>query len=449
LAVILKVEKLINKKICFWIILIGLLVLRAIYWEKIATKSLYDFDEARYAEIAKNIIKTNNWLIPMAGGPDDPPNLNYFKLQNGIWLHPYFWKPPLQTQIIALSYKIFGINELTVRLPSFVLAIASLGIVYLLGNRLFNDSRVSFLSVILLVANNDFSYLSSQGVAEMQLLFFNLLTIYLLLKNKYKLAGVAFGLAILTKSFAVFWVIPIGLMVIKKDNYLRNVLYWLVIGLMIALPWHLLMYYKFGNDFIINYLVVNTVGRSNGSQSNIAPFYWYVKYAIWQWKSYLILLPFLVFFRFNRKLIFLIIWMVIIFVPFSLIKSKVWWYIFPFWVPFCLLMAFLAVKTKYWLVIIGVWFMATSFSTYNQSKTRTDWNLGLKELSLKHGNLYNLAVYGIPYESPLYYFNTGVISRIIDKETEYVITNKDYYQQLGSSWRVVDEKSGDILMTRN
>lgn len=70
---------------------------------------LTDTTEARYAEIARKMLETGNWVTP---------------------LHDYgvpFWaKPPLSTWLSAASMGLFGVNELAARLPSLLLGLATL-----------------------------------------------------------------------------------------------------------------------------------------------------------------------------------------------------------------------------------------------------------------------------------------------------------------------------------
>lgn len=440
----------------FFFTLFFLLVLRSFGLEQISTKALYDFDEARYAEIAKNTVITNNWLIPQASGPDDPNSITTTTLPSGANLHPYFWKPPLHTWIISLAFIVSGHqNELMVRLPSLIFSLLSLIVIFKIAQILFpQDKLVAYLSAVLFSINNDFSFISSQGIAEAQLLFFNLLCLYFLLKpTKTKIipSGISLGLAIITKSFATFWVFPLALFLIFKYQP-RKIITWLITVTMVALPWHLFMYLKFGNIFIDNYVLVNTLGRGLGQQNNLAPTYWYLKYALWQWKTYFIILPLSLFFP---KKIFLLIWMTLIFVPFSLVKSKVWWYILPFWTPLCIYLSYLITLTfrkfpKITSLLFLSWIIVTNYLTLSQIKTRTDWNQGIKQLAISHLNLSRLAVYKIPYESPLYYFNSGEISRKVNENTNYIVTNQDYYQQLDpKTWQVIDHRLGDYLLLRH
>jgi len=246
-----------NKKfpIIFFTLLFLLISLRAFLSEKIYTKTLYDFDEARYAEIAKNHLKTTVWLVPQAGGPDDSQTLFHSTLNNGVTLSPYFWKPPLHPWIIAIFFKLFGQSEFITRLPSLLFSFASLIFIYLISNKLFPKNRgVGLLSALLLACTNDFSFISSQGIAESQLLFLSLASIYFLINKKPKifLSALFISLAFMTKSFGTFWLYPLCLYLIFKNstNKTSNILKWLTIQAILILPWHLYMYFLFKEESI-------------------------------------------------------------------------------------------------------------------------------------------------------------------------------------------------------
>jgi len=75
---------------------------------------LTDTTEARYAEIARKMLETADWITPQH--------------DYGV---PFWAKPPLSTWLSALSMKVFGVNEFGARLPSLLLAGAMLGLVWL------------------------------------------------------------------------------------------------------------------------------------------------------------------------------------------------------------------------------------------------------------------------------------------------------------------------------
>ena len=62
---------------------------------------LMDTTEARYAEIARKMLETGDWLMP--------------QFDYGL---PFWGKPPLSTWLSALSMRALGVNEFAARLPS-------------------------------------------------------------------------------------------------------------------------------------------------------------------------------------------------------------------------------------------------------------------------------------------------------------------------------------------
>ena len=70
---------------------------------------LMDTTEARYGEMVRLMVTTNDWLVP--------------QFQEGV---PFWGKPPLAFWASALSAKVFGINEFALRLPSIVFSLLTL-----------------------------------------------------------------------------------------------------------------------------------------------------------------------------------------------------------------------------------------------------------------------------------------------------------------------------------
>lgn len=76
-----------------------------LFFGLLGTRSLNEPDEGRYAEIAREMVETGNWLVPR------------------IWYVPHLDKPPFTYWAVAASLSVFGVNEWAVRLP---LALAGL-----------------------------------------------------------------------------------------------------------------------------------------------------------------------------------------------------------------------------------------------------------------------------------------------------------------------------------
>lgn len=73
-----------------------------------------DTTEARYAEIARKMVQTGNWLTP--------------QFDYGV---PFWGKPPLHTWLSASGMQLFGVNEAAARLPILLTALAVLFLVWL------------------------------------------------------------------------------------------------------------------------------------------------------------------------------------------------------------------------------------------------------------------------------------------------------------------------------
>lgn len=87
--------------------------------------------EPRYAEIARLMLLTNDWITPWFS-PDVP-----------------FWgKPPFSFWAQALSFKLLGINEFAVRLPSWLATLISVGLIYKWASTQFGD-RVGQVSALI------------------------------------------------------------------------------------------------------------------------------------------------------------------------------------------------------------------------------------------------------------------------------------------------------------
>lgn len=81
-------------------------------------RTLWEPDEARYAEIPREMLTLGDWLTP---------RLNFVL---------YFEKPPLQYWLSALSMKAFGTNPVAARLPLALASGIAMGSAYLLARRL-------------------------------------------------------------------------------------------------------------------------------------------------------------------------------------------------------------------------------------------------------------------------------------------------------------------------
>jgi len=90
--------------------LAGFLIIRVllIFWLPVT-----DTTEARYAEIARKMLETGNWITP--------------QFDYGV---PFWAKPPLHTWASALGMTVFGVGHFGARVPILLLSMASLALTY-------------------------------------------------------------------------------------------------------------------------------------------------------------------------------------------------------------------------------------------------------------------------------------------------------------------------------
>lgn len=293
------------------------------------------WDEAIYAKISKNMVESRDYL-----------NMNWFT--GKIW----YEKPPLYMWLASFTMSVIGFGELAARLPSALFGLLTVLLVYLIGAKLFNKTA-AFISALCLVTGVHFLYYSRAAMLDVSVTFFITLSLYFYLKYLEKetwlyiiLSGLSFGLGVMTKGVVGF--IPLGIILffeiyryltrqqkVNKRRIIHSALF-LISGSLVFMPWHLIMYQRFGPPFIKNYLLYHVIDRAtNAIEDKGRPFFWYltvmkVSMRIWfvaligsfGYTLYKIL-------RKSSKHVFLLIWFLTIFLLFSISKSKLIWYIIP------------------------------------------------------------------------------------------------------------------------
>ncbi len=247
----------------------AVLALWVMYFYGLGSYPLFDVDEPRYAETAREMIESGNWITP---------TFNY---------EPRLVKPVLFYWLIALSYKVFGVTEFAARLVSALTATAvTLGTGYI-GYRVAGW-RLASIAVILLATCVEMVALSRASVTDMTLSAFIGLTLWCCYLTVHKstrwwlLAGVFSGLAILTKG-------PVGIVLpgtvlmlygfmsnrVKPVFFNRYFPLAIVIALAIALPWFVLAYLENGDTFL-QITLENNFGRFSGKQAyHVEPWYYF------------------------------------------------------------------------------------------------------------------------------------------------------------------------------
>ena len=148
----------------------------------------YIFDEVYYAKNAASLIT-------------DGVELNE-QGESEFVVHP-----PLGKWLIGIGIKLFGNNEFGWRVIAALAGSASVLLIYLIVQRLFKSLFLSNIAAALFALDGLHLVMSRVALLDIFLMFFILLTFYLILRNDLWLSGVVIGLAAATKWSAVF-VIP-------------------------------------------------------------------------------------------------------------------------------------------------------------------------------------------------------------------------------------------------
>jgi 4-amino-4-deoxy-L-arabinose transferase-like glycosyltransferase len=98
-----------------------MLLTALIYLFSTTSRGVIDYDEGYYAQVARHMAESGDWVTPYA---------------NGV---RFLEKPPFLYWITAASFRVFGINEYALRLPTALAVIALVWVVMLIGRRVSNE----------------------------------------------------------------------------------------------------------------------------------------------------------------------------------------------------------------------------------------------------------------------------------------------------------------------
>lgn len=114
------------------------------YFGRIDGYPLQDPDEGRYAEIAREMAVSGDWVTP---------TLNHVR---------YFDKPPLLYWLVAASFRAFGVSEGVARLVPAAAGVLTVLITFLFGRSMFGTQGALFAAIIL--ATSPLFFLFSQAL---------------------------------------------------------------------------------------------------------------------------------------------------------------------------------------------------------------------------------------------------------------------------------------------
>jgi hypothetical protein len=195
---------------------------------------LFEPDEGRYAEIPREMLLENDWIVPYLQG------------------EPYLDKPPLLYWLVGISYRIFGAHDWSARLIPALAVHGCVLLTYLLGRKSLGE-RAALYGALMLSLAPGFITVGRLLILDGLLAFFVTLSLYAgfeavrqerLAPGWWLVAAVSCGLGVLTKG-------PVALVLLVPPLWFYRCLAgracrisapalagFAAVTLLIALPWY-------------------------------------------------------------------------------------------------------------------------------------------------------------------------------------------------------------------
>lgn len=376
-------------------VLSGLLFLVIfLFFIKINSLALIDPDEPRYAASAREMIEAGNWIVPHFNG------------------HPRLDKPPFFYWMVAMSFKLFGISELSARLPSLIFAIGGVVITYLWA-RIMWDVWSAFWAGFVLAMCPLYISIARLCITDMTVSFFLYLSLFLFYIG-YKMGNqgvwskialyISLAIMFLTKGhigILIFLLVTCTFLIVMKDiGYMKKLWhlpgFLLFVGLIFT--WGIRFLSDVGIKDVVAMLSTETIGRFIKGYQHPEPIYYYLKVFFLGFFPWSIFIPLILWLSlkwmkekggravdgdcgshvskgmalnsdFRTAIVFFCIWLIVVVVFFSMSRSKLFTYILPMApaVPLLLIFTYNKLRLerynhKYSLIILSVLLFLTGIS---------------------------------------------------------------------------------------
>lgn len=309
-------------------------------------------DEARYAEIPREMIALSNYITP---------HLNYIK---------YFEKPALFYWLQAASIHLLGVNEWAIRIPNALMALLGCLATYGIGRILFNRQTGLIASLILASSALYFvlSHLVTLDMATSVLMTVSLFFFLAGTKNSEQNLRKRFlyygfyifcALAVLTKGLigVIFPAMIIGSWILLLNEWrLLKTIYLpsgILLFLMITIPWHVLVQLHNPEFFHFYFIEQQFLRYLTDSTGRYKPAWFFIPVLIVGFLPWIVFLPQAIKNnltiwreRHEKKFsLFIGLWATLIFIFFSFSNSKLIPYILPIFPPLAIIIADTLVKS--------------------------------------------------------------------------------------------------------
>ncbi|EJM43229.1 PMT family glycosyltransferase, 4-amino-4-deoxy-L-arabinose transferase [Pseudomonas sp. GM33] len=323
-----------------WALPILLTMMALAYLLPMGSHGLWIPDETRYAQISQGMLLSGNWVSP-----------HFMDVR-------YFEKPAAGYWMIALGQALFGQNLFGVRFASALSTGLSVLLCYLIARRLWNEPRKSFACALLYMS---FTVIAGQaGYANLDPQFtfwvnLSLVALWFALDSvgrrqrlvAWAVLGLACGMGFLTKGFLA-WLLPVLIAlpwVIWQKRWRELLVYGpvaVVVAIAVSLPWALAVHAQ-EPDYWRFFFWHEHIRRFAGDDAqHNAPWWYYLPLLVAFSMPWVALLPPALKQAWQTRrqsgIGFLLLWLWMPLIFFSLSKGKLPAYILPCLLPLALLL---------------------------------------------------------------------------------------------------------------
>ena len=323
-----------------WALPLLLAIFALAYLLPLGSHGLWIPDETRYAQISQDMLLSGNWVSP-----------HFMSLR-------YFEKPVAGYWMIAIGQALFGDNLFGVRIASALSTGLSVLLCYLIARRLWNEPRKSFACALLYMS---FTIVAGQaGYANLDPQFtfwvnLSLVALWFALDSVsrgqrligWAVLGLACGMGFMTKGFLA-WLLPVLIALpwmIWQKRWRELLIYGplaIVVAIAVSLPWALAVHAQ-EPDYWRFFFWHEHIRRFAGDDAqHDAPWWFYLPLLVAFSLPWAALLPSALkqawHTRRQANIAFLLLWLLMPLMFFSLSNGKLPTYIMPCLLPLALLL---------------------------------------------------------------------------------------------------------------